>query len=172
MPVIDRRDRYREQVDKAVDDFGDSRPTPWSSVPRVKAKRILYRTIFTESDWLNLANNSVPESLKYPNDGVGKDLNSVGLLQQRSQYWGTTQGSMDPWVAATRFLEQMLVKAPAWMSLEDWDVAQRVQQSQYDGVKIDSRTGKPYPYAQNYKDREVQTLAMEKNPRYYTDGGV
>jgi hypothetical protein len=137
----------------------------------VKAKRILYRTIFAESDWRNLANASVPESLQYPNDGLGKDLDSVGLLQQRARWWSTTQGSMDPYIAATRFLEQMLVKVPAWMSLEDWDVAQRVQQSQFDGVTINPQTGKPYPYAQNYKDREVQTLAMEKTLRYYTDGG-
>ncbi len=171
MPVVDRRDRYREQIDKAVDDFGDVRPTVWSSIPRAKAKRILYRTIFAETNWRNLANEMVPESLTYPNDGLGNSADSVGLLQQRGTWWGTTQGSMDPYIATTRFLVRMLENAPDWMKLQDWDVAQKVQGSQYDGIRIDPKTGKPYPYAQNYKDREVQTLALEKDHRYFTNGG-
>jgi hypothetical protein len=140
-------------------------------LPRARAKRISYRTIFAETDWRNLANASVPESLNYPNDGQGKDKDSVGLYQQRARWWGTTMGSMDPYIATTRFLDRMLQNAPSWFTTDEAEVAQMVQGSQYDGVTIDPVTRKPYPFAQNYRDRDAQTAAMERDLSYYGNGG-
>jgi hypothetical protein len=118
-----------------------------------------------------LANSGVPESLEYPNDGLGKDKDSVGLYQQRARWWGSTQGSMDSYIATTRFLTEMLVSAPSWFTLDEAEVCQMVQRSQYDGVTIDPSTGKPYAFAANYRDRDAQTLALEKDPEFFTNGG-
>lgn len=128
-----------------------------------KAKRICYRTIWTECDWRNYANRSVAGSIDYlPNDGYpvhGGDLDSVGLFQQRSRWWGDTAGSMDPFTATSRFLAE-LVKVPDWWTLDESDACQRVQRSQFDGVTR--------PYAQNYRDRTAQTDAVAADPLYFT----
>ncbi|MEU6559267.1 C40 family peptidase [Nocardia nova] len=42
----------------------------------------------TESTLRNLANSNVPESLTYPNDGVGDDHDSLGPHQMRVSVWG------------------------------------------------------------------------------------
>lgn len=44
--------------------------------------------IITESTLRNLANFNVPESLSFPNDGVGADHDSVGPHQMRVSVWG------------------------------------------------------------------------------------
>lgn len=172
-------------MDRAVDDFGISRG--WDLVKRHKAKRISHRTIFTECDWWLLANRSVPDSMNMANDsqvrkangelvGYGKDLNSVGLYQQRAQWWGDTAGSMDPYTSTIRFWEHTLMNTPDWFTRAATDdgeaeVCQRTQGSQFDGRTINPATGQPYPYAQNYKDRQSQTDAMDLTMRYYTEGG-
>jgi hypothetical protein len=163
-----RRDRYRQQVDSAVVAFS----IQWTAEHHRIAKRVCYRTIWTECDWNNYANKSVAGSIDcVPNDGYpihGGDLDSVGLYQQRSRWWGDTPGSMDPFVATHRFLERMLVNAPDWLTLDESTICQRVQQSQFDGVTIDKRTGKPYPYAQNYRDRDAQTDALEADLVFFS----
>lgn len=78
---------------------------------------------------------------------------------------------MDPYIATTRFLDRMLQNAPGWFTTDEAEVAQMVQGSQFDGVTIDPKTGKPYPYAANYRQRDAQTAAMEKDPLFYTNGG-
>ncbi|WP_232329558.1 C40 family peptidase [Nocardia violaceofusca] len=45
--------------------------------------------MITESTLRNLANSNVPESLNYPNDGVGADHDSVGPHQMRVSVWGS-----------------------------------------------------------------------------------
>lgn len=131
--------------------------------------------VFTESDWRNYANRNVPGSIDVsPNDGYpvhGGDLDSVGLYQQRSRWWGSTEGSMNPYTATQRFLATMVGNTPGWFVADESTVCQNTQGSQYDGVKINPATGKPYPFAQNYKDRQVQTDAMDLNPLYFTEGG-
>ncbi|WP_094028366.1 C40 family peptidase [Nocardia cerradoensis] len=44
--------------------------------------------MITESTLRNLANSNVPESLSFPNDGVGADHDSVGPHQMRVSVWG------------------------------------------------------------------------------------
>ncbi|MFI7194421.1 C40 family peptidase [Nocardia nova] len=45
--------------------------------------------MITESTLRNLANSNVPESLSYPNDGVGADHDSLGPHQMRVSVWGS-----------------------------------------------------------------------------------
>lgn len=166
----DKRDGYRASVDRAVEDFGVTRK--WSTTQIRKAKRVTYRTIWAESDWRNLANRSVPESINIvPNDGYGRDLDSTGLYQQRARWWGSVAGSMDPYTATTRFLERMLTNSPDWLTVNESTTAQRVQQSQFDGIKINPATGKPYPFAQNYQDRQAQTDALDADLLFFQHGG-
>ncbi|NKY43594.1 C40 family peptidase [Nocardia cerradoensis] len=44
--------------------------------------------MITESTLRNLANSNLPESLSFPNDGVGADHDSVGPHQMRVSVWG------------------------------------------------------------------------------------
>jgi hypothetical protein len=168
--VADKRDGYRGEIDRAVEQFGADRK--WSTAQLAKAKRICYRVVFTESDFRNLANLSVPESINVlPNDGYGKDLDSTGLYQQReSQGWGTIVGSMDPFTATVRFLTAMLRDAPNWLTDNESTSAQRTQRSQFDGVHIDPATGKPYPFGANYQARSAQVDALEADRLFFQHG--
>lgn len=165
--MADKRDGYRGEIDRAVEQFGADRR--WSAAQVAKAKRICYRVVFTESDFHNLSNASVPESaLVLPNDGPGKDLDSTGLYQQRSsQGWGTVVGSMDPFTATVRFLTAMLRDAPNWLTDNESRSAQLTQRSQFDGIHIDPTTGKPYPFGANYEARTSQVNALEADPLYF-----
>jgi len=164
----DRRDVYRSAVDHAVEASGVL--YGWGSEAVTRAKRICYRTVWAETDWRNLANPSVPESLLMtPNDGNGFDMNSTGLYQQRLPWWGSVLGSMNPETATTRFLEHMVSEVADWLGRDEPDVCQRVQRSQFDGETINSKTGQPYPYAQNYKDRQAQTDALAADLAYFTN---
>lgn len=158
-------------MDRAAEQFGLDRK--WSDAQVMKAKRICYRTVWTESDWRNLANPSVPESLLVvPNDGFGRDLDSTGLYQQRARWWGTVVGSMDPFTATVRFLSVMIINSPLWFTEDESTTCQWVQQSSFDGVKINPATGKPYPFAANYKDRQAQTDALAADVLYFTKQGA
>lgn len=168
--MADKRDGYRGEIDRAVEQFGADRE--WSPTQLAKAKRICYRVVFTESDFRNLYNVSVPESaLVLPNDGPGKDLDSTGLYQQRaSQGWGTVVGSMDPFTATIRFLTAMLRDASSWLTDNESSTAQRTQRSQFDGVHIDPATGKPYPFGANYQARSAQVDALEADRFFFQHG--
>lgn len=167
-PVVNVRDDHRTQVDRAVDQI-----TSWDIAHRRKAKRICYRTVFAECDWWNLANASVPESLLYPHDdGLGKDKDSVGLYQQRALWWGDTKGSMDPFTATQRFLAVMVRNTPGWFVGDESTTCQNTQGSQFDGITIDPKTGKPYPFAQNYREEQNRVDAMELDLSYFGNGGT
>lgn len=102
-----------------------------------------------------------------PNDGYppnGGSLDSVGLLQQRSQWWGSTQGSLDPYTATWRFLAALPF---GWVDMAEATACQLVQRSQYDSVTIDPGTGKPYVWAQNYIDRDADTNDLEVDPKFF-----
>jgi cell wall-associated NlpC family hydrolase len=61
-----------------------------------------------ETQLRNLANHKIPESLRYDNDGVGSDHDSVGLFQQRNfAEWGTVAQRMNPRQAARMFFEHL-----------------------------------------------------------------
>jgi hypothetical protein len=88
-------------------------------------------TALQESNLNNLANPSVPTSLKYPYQGTDSNYDSVGLFQQRpSQGWGSVAQLMDPRVSAHRFYSA-LVKVPGWQTMSASDAAQAVQRSAF-----------------------------------------
>lgn len=78
-----------------------------------------------------LANKAVPESLKFPHDGLGSDHDSVGLFQQRSSGWGTVADRMSPTGSARMFFTAMVKNFPDWASREPGSVAQGVQRSAF-----------------------------------------
>lgn len=77
------------------------------------------------------ANNSVPESLKFPHDAVGSDHDSVGLYQQRQAGWGTLAQRMSAFESTKLFLNAMVTKFPNWASMPKGEVAQGVQVSAF-----------------------------------------
>jgi hypothetical protein len=88
-------------------------------------------TAMQESNLYNLANPALPESLDYPNQGVGYDFDSVGLFQQRtSSGWGAVADLMRPAYAAQAFFEALL-QIPGWQQMSISGAAQAVQVSAF-----------------------------------------
>lgn len=79
---------------------------------------------------LNDAQRAVArESLNYPHDKVGHDLDSMGLFQQRpSASWGTPAELMNPTISAGKFYDA-LMKVAGWQSMTPATAAQTVQGS-------------------------------------------
>jgi hypothetical protein len=79
---------------------------------------------------LNDAERAVArQSLTYPHDKVGNNLDSIGLFQQRPMTgWGTPDQLINPASATSKFLDRM-VKVADWQTLSPWTVAQKVQGS-------------------------------------------
>lgn len=99
-------------------------------LPR-RAMIIAVATAMQESNLYNLASGVLPESMNYPNQGVGWDHDSVGLFQQRpSAGWGAVADLMRPEYAATKFY-QALLQVPGWESLPLSVAAQSVQISAF-----------------------------------------
>lgn len=95
--VATRVDDYARQVMRAGVDVGVG--------PRGIV--IAFATVFVESNWLMYANRADPESLSFPHDAVGSDANSVGLFQQRAEWWGTCAQRMDAYESAKMFFEKL-----------------------------------------------------------------
>ncbi|MEO3927215.1 hypothetical protein ABGB07_25600 [Micromonosporaceae bacterium B7E4] len=88
-------------------------------------------TAMQESNLYNLASGVLPESLDYPNQGVGYDHDSVGLFQQRpSSGWGTVADLMRPAYAAEQFYAALL-QIPGWQEMSVTGAAQAVQVSAF-----------------------------------------
>jgi hypothetical protein len=103
------------------------------NLPR-QAAVVAVATALQESNLHNVASSAVPESLKYPHDGVSVNLDSIGLFQQRpSQGWGTVAQLMDPRYATGVFYDR-LVKVAGWQNLSVTDAAQAVQRSAFPGA--------------------------------------
>lgn len=69
-----------------------------------QAIQISIMTALQESGLRMLANPSVPESVDFPNDGLGYDHDSIGSAQQRpSAGWGRVQDLMRPAYNAAAF---------------------------------------------------------------------
>lgn len=97
----------------------------------------------TESTLRMLANPSAyPESLGYPNDGIGSDHDSLGLFQMRhASGWGTVAELMDPEYQARAFFggpsgpnggsPRGLLDIPGWQRLDPGEAAQAVEVSAY-----------------------------------------
>jgi len=91
---------------------------------------IALMTGMQESGIRILANNSVPESLKFPHEGIGGDHDSVGIFQQRQAGWGTLAQRMNARGSAGLFFNK-LGKGP----YGDYGAAaQRVQVSAFPGA--------------------------------------
>ncbi|TDC82324.1 M23 family metallopeptidase [Micromonospora sp. KC606] len=90
---------------------------------------IAIATAMQESGLRNLANSTVVGSRDIPNEGVGRDHDSVGLFQQRAG-WGSVAQRMTPEYAARKFYEK-LVKVDNWQQLSLTRAAQKVQISAY-----------------------------------------
>lgn len=104
--------------------------------------KVAVMTALQESGLRMLANDSVPESLEYPNDGTGSDHDSVNFFQQRpSSGWGSVKQLMDPAYAARAFFggkdgpnkgsPKGLLDVEDWESLAPGVAAQAVQVSRY-----------------------------------------
>ena len=97
----------------------------------------------TESTLRMLANPSAyPESVGYPNDGVGSDHDSLGLFQMRpASGWGTVAELMDPEYQAGAFFggpsgptagsPRGLLDIAGWQLIEPGAAAQAVEVSAY-----------------------------------------
>ncbi|SJM55759.1 M23 family metallopeptidase [Agrococcus casei] len=93
-----------------------------------------------ESTLRNLANPTVPESLEYPHEGEGSDLDSVNVFQQRpSAGWGSVEELMTPRYAAEAFFggddgpnqgsPPGLLDTAGWEQMELGEAGQAVQDS-------------------------------------------
>lgn len=69
------------------------------------------------------------ESLNYPHDRVGNNLDSIGLFQQRPMTgWGSPAELIVPAIAAGKFFDRM-IGVGDWQIRPPWTVAQAVQGS-------------------------------------------
>ncbi|BCW70687.1 hypothetical protein NicSoilB8_17310 [Arthrobacter sp. NicSoilB8] len=95
-----------------------------------------------ESSLRMLANPSVPASLHFANDGVGRDHDSIGSAQQRpAAGWGTVEQLMDASYNARAFYggpagpnrgsPRGLLDIPGWQAMDKGLAAQAVQVSAF-----------------------------------------
>ncbi|MFC8521353.1 MULTISPECIES: C40 family peptidase [Micrococcaceae] len=95
-----------------------------------------------ESSLRMLANPSVPASVQFPNDGVGRDHDSIGSAQQRpAAGWGTVEQLMDASYNARAFYggpsgpnrgsPRGLLDIPGWQGMDKGLAAQAVQVSAF-----------------------------------------
>jgi hypothetical protein len=74
-------------------------------------------------------------SMDFPHDAVGRDLDSIGLFQQRPMTgWGPAEDLIDPVKATQRFYlgingNKGLTDYPGWEDKQPWNAAQNVQGS-------------------------------------------
>ncbi|MFD4407569.1 C40 family peptidase [Nocardia sp. NPDC058499] len=85
----------------------------------------------TESSFRNLANSNVLESLRYANDGVGADHDSVGPHQLRVSVWGEVGIArlMDPVYQINWFYDQAAALGAAATQMSPPELAQAIERS-------------------------------------------
>lgn len=89
-----------------------------------------FMTIMTESSFRMLANRAIPESLGYPNDGVGDDHSSVGLYQQQNfAEWGSLAQRMNVKASTQMFLRAL--SRLEWRNMDRAAACQAVQRSRF-----------------------------------------
>jgi cell wall-associated NlpC family hydrolase len=88
----------------------------------------------TESSFRNLANSTVPESLRYANDGVAADHDSVGPHQMRVSVWGDVGIAtlMDPVFQINWFYDQAEKLGAAAERMSAPELAQAIERSEPD----------------------------------------
>lgn len=94
------------------------------------------QTIADKGRQLNAGERAVArQSLAYPHDRIGHDLDSMGLFQQRpSANWGSPRELMDSELSTGRFFDgaggnRGLTAIPGWESLPPWEAGRRTQGS-------------------------------------------
>lgn len=137
-------------------------------------------TAMQESSLRNLANPNVPESLHIPNEGMGHDHQSVGIMQQQP-WWGTIRDLMNPGVAARKFYESLL-KVGGWQQMAPTVAAQSVQRSAFPDAYADDVPAATLFYRQHLNevlaaagpgavkpdsmpDRDTENLCAASRPR-------
>lgn len=70
--------------------------------------QIALATVYVESDFVMYANPNNPESEGFPHEAESYDADSVGLFQQRIEWWGTTAEEMDPAMSAAMFFHHLV----------------------------------------------------------------
>lgn len=106
--------------------------------------QIALATAIVESNLTMYANNSDPESLRFPHDAVGSDNNSVGVFQQRAPWWGTVAERMDVAGSARMFYEKLSALDYTNTSNSPGFYAQQVQRSAFP-----ERYDQKFPQAQS-----------------------
>lgn len=96
---------------------------------------IALATAMQESGLRNLANPKVPESMSIPNEGIGTDGQSVGIMQQQP-WWGAIRDLMTPKIAAQKFFAALL-KVGGWQQMAPTAAAQAVQRSAFPDAYAD-----------------------------------
>ncbi|KAI0401871.1 peptidase M23B [Xylaria palmicola] len=86
-------------------------------------------TALQESTLHIYANNVVPESLNYPHDLVGGDQDSIGMFQQRPQWYPNIAKDMSAAGSTSQFLAAM-VTIPGWQTMEVSALDQAVQKAE------------------------------------------
>ncbi|KAI0103171.1 peptidase M23B [Nemania sp. FL0031] len=86
-------------------------------------------TALQESTLHIYANNAVPESLNYPHDIVGGDQDSVGMFQQRPEWYPDIAKDMSAAGSTSQFLAAM-VTIPGWQTMEISALDQAVQKAE------------------------------------------
>jgi len=137
-------------------------------------------TAMQESSLRNLANPNVPESLHIPNEGMGHDHKSVGIMQQQP-WWGTIRDLMTPGLAARKFYESLL-KVGGWQQMAPTVAAQSVQRSAFPDAYADDVPAATLFYRQHLNevlaaagpgavkpdsmpDRDTENLCAASRPR-------
>ena len=93
--------------------------------------QIALATALVESDLTMYANESDPDSLKFPHEALSTDANSSGLFQQRAPWWGTAQCRMDAACSAGMFYDHLAKLNYNDPSKSPGSFAQAVQQSAF-----------------------------------------
>ncbi|MGZ9829938.1 N-acetylmuramoyl-L-alanine amidase [Tsukamurella ocularis] len=131
---------------------------------------ICIATGLVESNLTVYANRADPASMNEPHDAVGSDANSVGPLQQRAPWWGTSaRERMDPTLSSRLFYAE-LIKLPYATATTDaaaGRIAQQVQKSAYPD-RYATRMGE----AQQIYDRLAAGLSVEIPPKSEIGGAV
>lgn len=119
-------------------------------------------TAMQESGMRNLANPNVPESLSIPNEGMGHDHQSVGIMQQQP-WWGTIRDLMTPRIAAIKFY-QALLKVGGWQSMAPTVAAQSVQRSAFPDAYADDVAAATIFYQKHLPEVMAAAGADTKEP--------
>lgn len=70
------------------------------------------------------------QSLQYPHDVVGRNLDSIGMFQQRPMTgWGDPKDLINPATSSGKFYDALVGSVPGWKNMDPWRAAQTVQGS-------------------------------------------